>query len=1181
MYPVQRYANNNYNSGYSGSSGGYAPGSRFASTLGLAAGVGGLIAGMFFRPTQQDATDQSIIPITGITSPPQLPSVTPYTAPLPPQKTRYRITGFGNQDGRGQPDPKVFGKVKMFPSHAARQITETRAGTQSLTALFNFGYGPLDISENDLCIGDKKLLSSKFVNVDYELTPGTPSDTPITLYTTDIEPTYFDSILLNNKPQIKTAGQSAVRITIDVSFPLGLFATTTTTAEDGSTITEKTTRTIDVKVEYRVAGDTTWINAGFLSKTSNSDEPVYASRSIKNLTKALYEIRLTRETAPQAGGVDECHLIQIRAYGDTPAYYPRKDSNGAVIGTSLLAINLPAQEQLNGQIDQLSGLPQSKLEHWNGTTWDADAKSSNPADCYANALTSAWTAKPLDKNTELHLPSLKAWSDFCVANDLTFNYVYDQPAEMQEVLNQICACAFASPQMIDGKMGVVIDTYKDTVTQIITPHNILKDSFEGQVNWTEEVDVLDVQFISPDEDWQQSQRPVYADGKDSTNAFVRQSLTLIGVTNKDQAWKIGRYYLAVAKLRREKWFVSMSLDYLRCQRGDKVWLSHDSAFIGLGGSRVKSVIMSGGNMTGVVLTDDFGTENGTVYDISFRLSDGSVVSRNIQGDGDIKNTFMFLTQIPSGDPMPVALDLVVMGGYTECLVEAIEPTEELTARLTLIPYAPAIYSAGSGPIPEYEPLIVSVEEAQRIVPTPAIVSAVSDENVLYRDSDGSLVTRVQVTMSDVRADVVAFEYQIRRVGSEDYGQPQQAPAGFRTFYIYGVSDREVIDIRVRAKTRLGLSSDWDYELNHTVIGKTSLPPDVPLLIIDPLRKQLKIGYSEIYGVVRPVDFQSFVIKMVNGELLDTANGWLTGVTITESLRSDIFDISGHAQGIKTFLVKAKDTTGNLSLNAAIRSYDFGQITTENIIQSYDFGALGFPGTHDGIVAGATLTASPVGGADSDIYWAGADNTPHIAGADTDLFWQSSFGSLAYDFTFAPLNPLQQGDMVKLDADISSSNYQLYYVPPATEVYWTGVDTDLANTGLDTDPYWGSSAPIYLPFPTEGVAARRQEYNFRLICAADVVQAIINSLVAIVDAPTKTVSRQSLLVSAGGTNSGVAGTSFRVITSVAVAVKYDAAYPTAVYANFLDYDATNGPLIKVYDATGTPVAGLVDVTIRGY
>src|SRR5690606_21663419 len=109
---------------------------------------------------------------------------------------------------------------------------------------------------------------------------------------------------------------------------------------------------------------------------------------------------------------------------------------------------------------------------------------------------------------------------------------------------------------------------------------------------------------------------VYADGYSESGgggtevATEFETLTLFGVTSKDQVYKDGRYYYAVAELRPETYQWDAAIEHIVCQRGDVVRFQHDAVLLGLGTGRIKSIA---GNT--IKLDERFAQEPGTSYSL--------------------------------------------------------------------------------------------------------------------------------------------------------------------------------------------------------------------------------------------------------------------------------------------------------------------------------------------------------------------------------------------------------------------------------------------------------------------------------------------------------------------------------------------------------------------------------------
>ena len=111
--------------------------------------------------------------------------------------------------------PRVYGQHRVFPVLAAHPHTEVEGDEQYLRMLFDFGYGPLELS--DLRIGAIPL--AQFEGVETEIRQGYDSDPPITLYTDTIrEDQYSLKVTSDGGPEVLETRDGADEIIADITF---------------------------------------------------------------------------------------------------------------------------------------------------------------------------------------------------------------------------------------------------------------------------------------------------------------------------------------------------------------------------------------------------------------------------------------------------------------------------------------------------------------------------------------------------------------------------------------------------------------------------------------------------------------------------------------------------------------------------------------------------------------------------------------------------------------------------------------------------------------------------------------------------------------------------------------------------------------------------------------------------
>jgi sulfur carrier protein ThiS len=293
------------------------------------------------------------------------------------------------------------------------------------------------------------------------------------------------------------------------------------------------------------------------------------------------------------------------------------------------------------------------------------------------------------------------------APKFTYNSVLSSTQSVMDTLRDICAAGKASPTYIDGKWGVVIDTERTHTVQHFTEHNSW--GFEA----TKILPILPHAFriTISDEDlaYQTNEIIVYNYGYGPTTeggkigATLFEQLNLPGVTNADQATRLARWHFAQLKLRPEVYTINVDFEHLVCTRGDKVKISHSVPQWGIGSGRLGLGVGDTVTGTALTLTEPVLLTNNTNYSILIRTNNitstpgtGSVI-RNFLYTGTTGYTSTItVPEILSTDG--VKTDNLFMIGLAnistqECIVTAIEPSNEYSARLTLVDYSPEIYTA--------------------------------------------------------------------------------------------------------------------------------------------------------------------------------------------------------------------------------------------------------------------------------------------------------------------------------------------------------------------------------------------------------------------------------------------------------------------------------------------------------
>lgn len=515
-------------------------------------------------------------------------------------------------------------------------------------------------------------------------------------------------------------GYYAYNLVEPLDTPLVFFTLTTTVVKDYSNT---------ISTDYSITGAT--VNT-FKKRTKNFSQAkitrsdtatAYTTVRFTPRAEGQFKVRVTRVStsseSPTATAVDSLTWTEIGTRFDRE---PIKTDKRHVF----LELRIKATDQLNGSVANLSGQVTSVLDYWNGSSWQKKP-TNNPAWIFTDLLTGSVNKKAIAKS-RLDVPSIYEWAQFCDQVPSAYpgvppfsnprfmcDFILDYAPTLMSALNQVTSAAQASLNMVDGKYGVLIDKNRTTPVQIFTPRN--SRDFSSSRSYNDKPHALRMKYIDPSIDWQLAESIVYDDGYDIETATLIEDVQTFGVTNPEQAWRIGRYMLAVNRLRQESITITVDFENLVCTRGDYVQLTQDVMKVGGTPARVKSV---SGNQ--IVVDEGLETVPGT-YGYVYRSVNGSIYSGTITTI-DSSDTFTL-----SGPNIPAKGDLVVIGIVgsivMDCMVKTITPGDDLTATITLVEKAPGIYSAESGaPLGDYTPQISVVANSDAFPPSEVVDLAV-------------------------------------------------------------------------------------------------------------------------------------------------------------------------------------------------------------------------------------------------------------------------------------------------------------------------------------------------------------------------------------------------------------------------------------------------------------------------
>lgn len=832
------------------------------------------------------------------------------------------ITGTTNRVASFKPIPRLYGTFRYFPPipMTARPFTEIVGDNQYFRMLLCLGYGPLEIGGVTVGEGYSKITQATslsgdpirigetdinlFEEVEYEI--GTPDQ--MTLYTDqiiEIQPAFTtrNSSFDDGGTGTRSDGQFAIRTTepnVD-EISLDVAGRLYSVNDEAKTRNAK----VRFKIEYRDAGSSdSWTLVDDNWVISSSRKETIREGYRFTVPNGQYEVRLTRVSTTHNVSTSYANELTWASLRSIRSRRPFE-----VDGTVVMSLRIKASDQLNGRIDDLSILATSVLDVYDGSSWSKQA-TNNPAWVYADIWTGTANRRPLALS-DLDADALKDWADYCEQESLEYNSVFDSSGTTLNRAGEVAGAGLASWQFNpDSQISVVRDIPQTLPKMVISPRNSF--GFKYELSSVQTPEGLRVQFVD-DRTWENTERLVFDDGFNESNATLYETIQAKGVTNPDQAWKYGRYHLAQQRLRPERYTFMQDVQHLRYTRGDLLTLQHDVILVGITAGRVSQVVSD----TEIVL-DEIVADAGGDYAVKIQHKDGTITTIGCTPQsGSLNKTLVLDSAVPEVD----VDDLVIFGESGQETIDVkvtqIEPQGDFAAQITCVPASPEIENAWDGNIPDFIPVITEPVSPDRVLPPQPTISDIrSDETVLYVDDDGSFRVRMVVETSLAGFPGWDAKTQIRFRPVEDDVWQTQEPTSSRAISVFDVDEGVEYEVQVRG-VKGGLFSPWTASTTHTVIGKSTPPPDIDFFNV------LQNGETAVFRwqQVNAPDIDSYEIRFGDPE----NSTWEDSVRIVDATKSSTIAQADVPPGEWTFYIKALDTAGNTSINAAERTVE---ITTD-------------------------------------------------------------------------------------------------------------------------------------------------------------------------------------------------------------------------------------------------------------
>lgn len=569
---------------------------------------------------------------------------------------------------------------------------------------------------------------------------------------------------------------------------------------------------------------------------------------------------------------------------------------------NLLAIRAKATGQLSGSLGNVTVYYRSKSLDWDrgSKTW-VNRFTSNPASIFRHVLQDKIAMARPQADAILDLDNLARAHEFWDDRGWEWNFVCDASVSVFERLQSICAAGLASPTMVDGRWGIIIDKKRDHVACAFTSANSWGWTFERtQVRLPNEIHCNFISGVTWDTDMQRVATDEPIDGD-----IIYETQTYEGVNDPAQVYQLARFHYADAKNRRRTITLRCYDEALLCTRGDLVECACPNVSPhGLQVGRVRKVITDeNGYVTGFT-TDQSNTTDfsGRRFGVRIYNSEGVIYHAEVLPEDATQTQLNFI----SPQQMNIANgDKYAFGDYSEEVFQAIvigmQFNSDWTCDVTLQDYVPTLYGDLSQPIPPFYTTVTRpIESKWRLTSKPIIAKVITDESVLLKNG-ATLNPRILVVIShpvDMDDRVQSMELDYKESGTEAWVNARKGvPLEDMDIYIDGVEEEKLYDIRVRYTNQIGFAGDYTFAENVKVIGKTSLPPSV---------QNFTATIESPSGIRLSWDAL---------DVLDIASYRITGDAQTEVVGNSTVVQVLRKTGTLSFDLVAVDTGGRVSENA--------------------------------------------------------------------------------------------------------------------------------------------------------------------------------------------------------------------------------------------------------------------------
>jgi hypothetical protein len=641
-----------------------------------------------------------------------------------------------------------------------------------------------------------------------------------------------------------------------------------------------------------------------------------------------------------------------------------------------------------------------------------------------------------------------------------------------------------------------------------------------------------------------------------------ETLELRGCTRPAQAWREGRYHMAVARLRPETFEIQTDIENLVCTRGDLVEVAHDVPMLGGVATRVKALESDGaGQVVAVTVDEVIGQPAGVAMAARVRQAGGVLAWHTLvpaETDSETQTVRLAVPVAPAD--APAVGDLMVIGEPSQVtasmIVKEIYPGPDLTARLLLVDAAPAIHLADQQAIPPYTPQITTREKI-----IPAAVQGLT-ARVISAVQGGSSIYGIGLSWRGTGL----FEVY-RREGDR---WQLQATTYTPSYEFPGLARGETVEYAVVAVSSQGarLPLTMAAQGSLAAYDASLVPTDVVGFGLTILGDRARLSWQVTSSTVA-------TWWRVRWSPQTTGATWGSAVDVAARVAYPTTSVEVPAR-VGTYLIKGVDAYGQESARTAEAITTIPGIAAYNVVETLAEGPV-FPGVMDAVFPGA-------GGL-------------QLAGVDWVDDWPDWDAVFAVDigpggvvshgvYTLADIIDLGAAAGVRITASLAVSGADILqdmdsWPAVDTRESWDGddpstYDAQLEISTTDGDPgdldAWGGWVPL-----TVG-DYRARAYRFRLVLSSSRVEVtpVVSSLSLTIDMPDRVQGEDNLACPDGGRMVNFPQ-SFHSLKALAVTGDALSSGDRVEITG----RSGSGFVVQFFDAAGQSVARQFDYLAKGY